>query len=504
MKYWNASVLCLLVLLTMACGSDPSADTAAVAGTSVESDADDGDLMSAPGGSGFLDRFQVYEDDFDAMVERRYVRVAVAVNHTDFFIDEGRQRGVVAEALREFEKYLNKELKLPREDPLSVVAIPVARDQLLPFLVEGRADLAAASLTITPERLKEVDFSIPVYRGVKEVVVTGPRSPEINSLEDLAGQQVHVRRSSSYWESLSKLSAQLVERGLEGIVLKEASEYLEDEDLLEMVGFGLIPTIVVDDQRANFWSRVHTSLVVHSDVAVAVGGDLGWAIRPTATGLKEVVDRFARTHGQGTLFGNVLINRYLNDISYVTDPGEEAARQRFEEVVDLFRNYGEQYDFDYLLVTAQGFQESGLDQSVRSHAGAVGVMQLLPSTARDPAIGIPDIEKIDANVHAGLKYLRHVMDTYFSDPAITEENRYRFTFAAYNAGPNRIRQMRTKAEAMGLDPNVWFGNVEVATADSVGREPVEYVRQIFKYYVSYRLIQEQEAERAQSRAAELG
>ena len=140
------------------------------------------------------------------------------------------------------------------------------------------------------------------------------------------------------------------------------------------------------------------------------------------------------------------------------------------------------------MVAAQGYQESGLDQSARSGAGAIGIMQLLPSTAADPNVGIPDIEEIDNNIHAGTKYLRFVRDRYFDDPAVDDFNATLLTFAAYNAGPARVRQLRAEAAEVGLDPNIWFDNVEVIAAKRIGRETVQYVSNITKYYVAYRLI----------------
>ncbi len=511
MKDLGASVGAALLLLLLAC-STPSPEeagrsngsTAGGPGAGRVEGAAEIDLLASIGEEGFVDRRQVWQDGFDDMVERRVVRVAVTASRTMFFIDGGRQRGMVAEALQEFEKFLNKELKLPRSRPLSVLAVPVSRDRLISSLVEGRADLAAASLTITPERLEQVDFSEAAARDVKEVVVTGPRSPRITGLADLAGQSVMVRRSSSYWESLQDVSDRLVERGLEPIDLEPVSEILEDEDLLHMVEAGLIPITVVDDFQAELWTQVLDDLIVHSDYPVAVGGDVAWAIRPTATGLKEVVDRFVAGHGQGTLFGNVLINRYLKDAEYLSDIQETESRKRFDSVLPIFREYAGRYGFDYLMVTAQGYQESRLDQSLKSRAGAIGIMQLLPSTARDPAVGIEDIDRIENNIHAGVRYLRHLADTYFNEAEISDEDRVLFSFAGYNAGPTRIRQMRVRASDMGLDPNVWFGNVEIATADAVGREPVDYVRQIFKYYVSYRLILDQEGERERLRSENRG
>src|SRR5262249_18454150 len=158
------------------------------------------------------------------------------------------------------------------------------------------------------------------------------------------------------------------------------------------------------------------------------------------------------------------------------------------QTIAIFRKYAAQYGFDALMVAAQGYQESRLDQSVRSPSGAVGIMQVLPETGK--AVGVPNIQELDGNIKAGVRYLRKIYDTYFADAPMTPIDKGLFCFAAYNAGPGRVAQLREKAEKMGLDPNVWFRNVELAAARVIGRETVQYVANIYKYYVSYRLILE--------------
>jgi membrane-bound lytic murein transglycosylase MltF len=157
-------------------------------------------------------------------------------------------------------------------------------------------------------------------------------------------------------------------------------------------------------------------------------------------------------------------------------------------MVQLFKKYAGEYGFNYLMIGALAYQESGLDQSKRSPSGAVGVMQVLPTTAKDPNINISDIENLGNNIHAGTKYLRFIVDRYYKDEPMDEVNKMLFAFASYNAGPAKINELRKKASNMGLDPNVWFNNVEIAAAKSIGRETVQYVSNIYKYYISYQMI----------------
>ena len=428
-----------------------------------------------------------FTGDFDAMVERRIIRALVVPSPTFYFLDEASQRGIAYDALTEFEKQVNEQLGTGHLQ-VYLVILPVRRDQLIPLLINGTGDLAVANLTITPGRLEQIDFSDPVFTGVDQILVTGPSAPPISSLEDLSGQTIYLRESTAYYENLERLSLSLRALGKPEIDLQPAPEYLEDEDFLELVNNGIIPWTIVDSHIAEFWDQVFDNITVHPDIAIDSDGEIGWAFRKNSPQLAAVVNEFAKDHKKGTLFGNILFNRYLKDTKYVLNPLTDEELQRFEDLVNLFRRYGEQYEFDALMVAAQGYQESRLDQNVRSSAGAIGVMQLLPSTASDPNVGIPDIHNVESNIHAGTKYLRFIRDRYFSDPEMDPANQTFFSFAAYNAGPARVAQLRVRAEEAGLDPNEWFGSVEVIAAQVIGRETVQYVSNIAKYYLAYSAI----------------
>jgi membrane-bound lytic murein transglycosylase MltF len=429
---------------------------------------------------------EAWVGDLDGMVERRIIRALVVYTLGQYFLDGATQRGATYEALTEFESFLNQRLGRKTLE-VEVFIIPVQRDELLPALERGLGDLAAANLTITESRLAGVDFSNPFMTDVSELVVTGPSGPELRSLDDLAGQDVHIRQSSSYWRSLEKLNEDLQSRGLEPAVPVAVEEFLQDEDLLEMVNAGLLPTTIVDSHKARFWAQIFDGIEVHEDLAVRTDGRIGWAFRKSSPQLAEVVNEFVRKHKKGTLLGNVTLNRYLKNTSWAHRALDGEDRVRFERSVDVFKPYGERYGFDPLMLAALAYQESGLDQSKRSAAGAVGIMQMLPSTAADPNVGIPDITELEKNVHAGTKYLRFLRDRYFADPEIDPIDQTLFSFAAYNAGPARIAKLRNEAAASGLDPDVWFGNVEHVAARRIGRETVQYVSNIAKYFVAYRL-----------------
>src|SRR5262245_27774321 len=428
------------------------------------------------------------------MRQRRAIRALDPYSKTFFFFDGAQPRGITYEALKTFEDFVNEKFKtgLLR---IQVVFIPVSRDELFSGLVEGRGDLAAGNLTITPEREALVDFSKPLAQDVREIVVTGPSAPRLARLEDLAGQQVHVRRSSSYYGSVEALSERLVKAGRKPIVIRDVDENLEDEDVLEMMDAGLLGITVVDQHKADFWVTVFKKIRARRDLAVATGGRIGWAMRKGSPQLEALFDEFAAKHPQGSALSNILLRRYLRDNKWVRNPTTQAEMQKFRQTVGFFRKYGQQYGFDYLMVTAQAYQESRLDQKTRSSAGAVGVMQIKPSTAAAEPIGIPGIQRLEPNINAGVKYLRHIADQYFDDPGIDSVNRHLFAFAAYNAGPTRIQELRRKTAARRLDPNRWFGNVEQLAAREIGRETVQYVSNIYKYYIAYTMAAELEEAR---------
>jgi membrane-bound lytic murein transglycosylase MltF len=422
------------------------------------------------------------------MIARRVIRVATTYNRTHYFIDKGVQRGAVYESFKLFEDELNDKLKT-KNLRVAVAFIPVSREELLSAVVEGRADIAAAALTVTAEREKLVDFTPATYSNVDEIVVTGPGAPSIATLDDLAGQSVFVRKSSSYYESLVAATAQLTARGKQPIVIKLAPEELETEDVLEMVNAGLVKITIADNHLARFWKEVLPALTLHDDVALRTGGHVAFATREKSPQLMAELSGWIRVHGQRTLFGNMLVQRYAKSTKFAKSATSDAEMQRFNQIVDLFRKYGEQYQLDYLLMMAQGFQESGLDQGVKSRVGAIGVMQVMPATGKQLKVG--DITQLENNVHAGVKYIRFMIDQYLKDEPMDPLNKGLFAFASYNAGPARIAQLRREAARRGLNPNVWFNNVERIVSERIGRETVTYVGHIYKYYIAYQLAMEE-------------
>jgi membrane-bound lytic murein transglycosylase MltF len=425
--------------------------------------------------------------NYEGMVERRIIRVAVPYGGYQFYYDNGRPRGAIYELVQRFETYVNKELSR-RNVRVYVVTIPLSRDQLIPAVMNGNADIVAGDLTITDVRELMVDFSAPLITGVNEVVVSGSQAKPMSDIDDLSGAEIFVRRTSSYYEHLQNLAVSFQDKGLPAPIIQPADELLEAEDIMEMLDNGLASLTIMDDYKAEFWTSVFPNTMIHRAMVVSNDRNLAWAVRKDSPELLAVVNSFLRKYGARTLIGNDTFNRYLADSSRVRCAGTAPIRSdRITELVSHFQKNGEQYNFDWLKLAAQGLQESGLRQNRKSPAGAVGIMQIKPTTAADRHIGIDDISTIENNIHAGTKYLRFIADRYYSGDGFDELNTWLLSLAAYNAGPAKINRYRTEAAKQGYDSKMWFDNVEIIAAKHIGRETVVYVSNIFKYYIGYQL-----------------
>ncbi|HCP54066.1 MAG: lytic transglycosylase F [Pseudomonadaceae bacterium] len=436
---------------------------------------------------------KLWTGDFAGMQKRHMVRVLVPYSKSFYSVDRGQQAGISYDLSVALAAWLNKNHADPKAAVRwQVMLIPVARDELISQLLKGQGDIAAGGLVITDKRAAQVAFTAPFTVSVGELWISAPGTEPVTEVTQLAGRQVMVRRSSSYFEHLTELNKTFQAQGLKPIDIQLVDENLETEDLLEMVNVGVIPATVADHYIAEAWAGLYPDMQINEAVKVHEGSAFAWAIRPDNPQLKKQLDKFVEAHKVGTLFGNSLRKDYLEQTSIV-DPTSARELAKFKSLVEIFKKHAQTYDFDYLMLMAQGYQESRLDQQARSPNGAVGVMQILPSTAADPQVGIKNVAKsADNNVEAGAKYLRLLEQKYLDEPGISPTNKVLMAFAAYNAGPTNLRKFRRLAEKSGLDRDVWFGNVEHGAARIVGRETVDYVGNIYKYYVAYKLAQQRQ------------
>lgn len=431
--------------------------------------------------------------DLDVLLKHRFLRIGVFYSKTLFYTVQGVQYGVAYETGKEFERFLNT--KFPQQNKnikVHVIFFVAPRDKAASYLSEGRLDILMGGVTITPERQKLSDFSDPMYTDIKEIVVTSPNSRQPASMDDLAGTEVFVRKTSSYWEHLQALNHRFQKENKPPVKLTALPEDLGDEDILEMVNSGLLQATVVNDWTAKLWSKLLPKLQV-SDVSIGPGVSYGWAVRKNSPQLLAIINEFVKSHRQGTAFSQRLVTKYTGSTNMLKQATSPESMKRFERTAGAFRKYSDMYDMDYLLMMAEGYQESGLNQEAKSPVGAVGIMQLMPSTGKDMNVG--DIHQEGPNIHAGVKYFKTTMDKLYGGEPMDDLNKVLFTFAAYNCGPARVKQLRLEAGQKGLDPNVWINNVEFIAAARVGQETVNYVSNIYKYYVAYKLISVHEEQR---------
>ena len=429
----------------------------------------------------------------------RAIRVLVHYSRTTFYVSSGKPRGYEYDLMKEFEAFYNKDKKRS-ETKVSVIFIPVRFEDLLPKLLEGQGDVAAGLITITGARTRQVAFTLPYIRNVTEVIVAHAGAPALAGLDDLSGRRIHVLRGSSFVASLKALNLRLLRQNKLPVEIVELPPSASTEDLLEMVNAGIFQYTAADDHVANLWEKVLPGLRV-LNAGLSEGNSIAWAVRRNNPKLLAALNDFI-DEGKDQLprLSAELQARYFKDVKSLKNNLDPDIVGRKKALAPHFRSAGQRHQFDWMFIMAQGFQESGLNQSARSPAGAVGVMQVLPATGRD--MGYNDVESsAKSNIEAGAKYLRFIINRYFDEPELPPAVRFDFALAAYNAGPARIQQMRKLAAERGLNPNRWFYNVELITQEKVGGEPVEYVANIHRYYMAYRLSDRLESEEDAMRKA---
>ncbi len=437
----------------------------------------------------------VYRGELSSVLDRRILRVLTSRNSFDYFIHGGRHGGYQYEMVKAFTEKLNKKYGDGRRSlPIRFELLPVHSDLLIPMLLEGKGDLIAARMTVTEQRAEQVLFTIP-YRQVDEQVVanadvTGLEG--IRELRDLSGRRVAVRRSSSYYQSLVEVNSLLSAESAAPIEIETVDEGLATEDLLVFVAEGHFPFTVADSIVASTAVSLRPELRILPDLALRKDGRLAWAVHPESVELLKELNAFLPRYREGSLLGNLAAKRYFEDAGQLRlrTGGEE--KGELSPYDDLLKIHSNTYGFKWHLMAAVAYQESEFDQSARNRSGAVGLFQVKPQTAREPYIDIPEIageENAGNNIHAGIKYLAWIKKRYFdSIEEMDEAERIRMSLAAYNAGPRTLINARHRAQKMGLDPNIWFQNVEMALLEARKTEPVKYVSDVNRYYLSYVLL----------------
>ena len=424
-----------------------------------------------------------YVGDLADLEKKRVLRVLVAADLGFYYIEDGITKGIIADLLQHFEQDIRK-----KHPTLHLQIIPVHRDKLLPYLINGLGDIAIANITVTADRKKQVAFSEPVLTNISEVLINNNKQPPFNKVTDLSGQTIWVRKSSSYHQSLLKINNKLRMQNLPPASILFIDETLQDYELLELINLDLLNATVIDNHKIKIWKPILKNIRVNDRFVLRNDGQIAWAMRKDSPKLMALVNHYIDTVKEGTLIGNIIYSKYIKNHRWLNTLLDPNNIDKMASLSPIFFRYSKQYDFDYLMLMAQGFQESGLNQHKVSNKGAVGIMQVLPSTARDPSVDIPNIYTSKNNIHAGVKYMRYLQDQYFSGTEIDYDNKIYLSLAAYNAGPGNINKMRRYAKEQGYNPNVWFNNVELITRKHIGSQPIVYVNNINRYFIVYKQI----------------
>ncbi|RFA29274.1 lytic transglycosylase F [Alkalilimnicola ehrlichii] len=424
---------------------------------------------------------RAHTDDLAGIKERKVLRVITRNNAATYYLYRGELVGFEYELARRLAEQLGVRLQMVVADD---------HESMIPMLLEGEGDLVAAFMTRTDARAEQVAFSRP-YHYATETVVGRADEPDMVDVEALAGRTLHVRRTSSYWDTAKALQEQGIDLALEAV-----PSDMETEEIMARVAEGSYDLTIADSHI------LQSELTWRDDLKglLTLGEPIshGWAMRPDNPELLAAVNAFWNREYRG-LHYNILYRRYFEDQSRIQQ--QRAGRvdladgSRLSPWDDLVRAYAERYGFDWRLIMAQMYQESRFDPDAVSWVGARGLMQVMPRTGAE--LGLQPLDDPEVSIHAGVKYMDWLR--YRFPERLPVEEQMWFSLAAYNAGVGHVRDARRLADQKGWDPDQWFGNVEEAMLLLArpeyyrqarfgyvrGQEPVNYVRNIRDRYRAY-------------------
>ena len=424
-------------------------------------------------------RQQEFTDDLPGLIERGRLRMITRNNSMTYFIHRGLQVGFEYELMKKFATEHGLRLE---------IVIPDSHAELLHFLNEGKGDVVAAAMTITPERQALAAFTRP-YNEVDELVVVRADNDSIASLGDLAGRTVHVRASSSFYTTLTAL-----QDSLEGLEIVALPDDVETEDILAGVEEGLYGITLCDsnllDVELAYGRRLKAAFSIKST-------ELGWAVRKGNPALLASLDHYVKRE-KGGLFFNMMKKRYFKSsraIARAKDSMRVDLGGQLSPFDGLAKKYAVRYGQDWRLLTAQMYQESKFDPDAVSWVGAQGLMQIMPKTGEQ--LGFRNLKDPEVSIHAGAKYMHRLLDRFGREIPVKE--RIRFALASYNVGYGHLLDARHLAREQGWNPDRWFGQVEKAMrllsqpayykraryGFCRGGQPVHYVENIQDLYDAY-------------------
>lgn len=430
---------------------------------------------------------EIWTGTYSEMIQRGEIRIAVPYDRTIYINDKGVSRGLSVEIAKGLGKWINtKHAAQLKGKSISIKLVPTISAELLSSLPAGRADIAIGDIGLYEPIPNSQRFVVNhASRLEREVLVTGPSSPPVQRMIDLSGQTVYGSRNTNFQTTLSSLNKELRRDGKLPVNLISPLGDLDDEDLLEMLNAGLISYVVVGDWKFKLWQSIYKNIAMHEELSTNDAGWIGWVVRSSNQDLNDELLGFYQSDEFERSRSAFRQEDYKQHLKGLKDPIDKIAWARFESMRPLFERFGTEYKLNPLFIASLGFQETLLNQGAVSAVGAIGVMQLMPATGM--SLGVGDIHLLEPNIHAGADYMNQLISKYFPDAQFDGNNRSLFAVASYNIGPNNVAKARDRAKQLGFDPNRWFGNVEFIATEHMGYEPMIYVRNVYKYFMSYRL-----------------
>jgi membrane-bound lytic murein transglycosylase MltF len=431
---------------------------------------------------------EVWLGDLDGMLNRGRLRVLLPFSRTFFFRENGQNLGLSAEILKRYERFLNDQVILG-DKKMEVIFLPTPQERLLEELLAGKGDVIAADIIPQPAQEQQITTISPVALEIQEILVTGPHASQFKSIFNLSGQTITLRKNSPYTASLQKLNNTLTSIGKEPVTLQFAAPFLQDEDLLEMTGVGLLPMTIIDNHVGEFWSDILYGVNLHKKIALRTAKELTWVIRADNHLLDESIRYFKENSYLPQDALQILIEYYRHRGNTLKNNLEPAALARYQRMLPLFEKYGKKYHFPPQLLAALAFQQSGIDPAFGKN-GAVGVMGLDPSATLQEGLEtkLKKMRKTAYNIQTAARYLRFLADHYFSSSNVEELDRNLMAVAAYQASPEQVIAARKKAALDGFNPDLWFNHTEVALLSGEleeEKDTAQSTRNIYKYFTVY-------------------
>ncbi len=436
-----------------------------------------------------------YTYDFEELVKTGVIRILVVYDGVNYYFVDGHEDGFAVAMGKQLKKYINETHIKNDSNKIDIQYIPVRTDQIFKLLEKGVGDIAA-SFIIPTQRLKnEVAFTDPFMQELSELVVTKKGSYKIKSIKDLSGISVYIRKSSKAYETIKALNIAFRTMNWAPVNIVLVQETMQDAELIQRISNGEIPATIISSAQAKLWEHIFTNIKFHTEFPVSSHNTMNWAIRNYNYHLLNIVNQFIALYNQDTKSGKKIVGTYFRPLANSTSTHSKKQSlstmgmkfDEFQKFKTVFKKYGEEYDLDWRLLMSQAYQESTFNPNAKSPKGPIGLFQVSPTMAQNFLVNsVDELKTIDGNAKAATKYLKYIVDNYLKGSYyLDNQNKMAFALASYNAGPGRIKYYRTLAERQGLDPNVWFNNVEKIVAEKGLSETVNYVSSILKRYRAF-------------------